>query len=189
MKEQKFIIKNMTCNSCVELVENELKALGIKKASVKLGEVKIIDSKTINKNLFRSALQKHGFDLVNNQGEELAEKIRLAILELVNAQVGIESELKFTSYLEKKIRQPYKYLSKTFSKHKKISIEKYLILAKIEKAKELIQYGELTFTEIAENLGYTNTQHLSGQFKKMAGCTMTDFRDKRTKKRISMNKL
>lgn len=45
MKQQKYIIKNMTCNSCVELVKNELNALGIKKVSVKLGEVKIIDGK------------------------------------------------------------------------------------------------------------------------------------------------
>lgn len=189
MKEQKFIIKNMTCNSCVELVENELRALGIKKASVKLGEVKIVENKKVNEISIRKVLQKHGFDIVNNYEEEIVENIRLSILELVNGTVGIEKELKFTLYLEKRLERTYKYLSKIFSKHRKVSIEKYLILAKIEKAKELIQYGELTFTEIADNLGYTNTQHLSGQFKKMAGCTMTDFRDKRTKKRISMNKL
>ncbi len=188
MKEQKFIIKNMTCNSCVELVTNELKALGIKKASVKLGEVKINDKK-VNEILIRKALQKHGFDIVNNYEEEMVENIRLSILELVNGTVGIEKELKFTLYIEKRLERTYKYLSKTFSKHRKVSIEKFFILAKIEKAKELIQYGELTFSEIADNLGYTNTQHLSAQFKKMVGCTMTDFRDKRTKKRISMNKL
>lgn len=145
--------------------------------------------KKINENLFRSALQKHGFDLVNNQEEELVEEIRLAILELVNSPKGIGSEFKFTSYLEEQIGRPYKYLSKIFSKNKKMSIEKYLILVKMEKAKELIQYRELTFSEIAFNLGYTNTQHLSGQFKKLVGCTMSDFKTNSVKKRISMTKL
>lgn len=188
MKEQKFIIRNMTCSSCIKLIENELKRLGLKNFSVKLGEAKINNKSNISPEKIRKALQSQGFDLIENHEEQITENIRLAILELVNAPEGIENELKFTSYLEKKMRQPYKYISKIFSKHKKISIEKFLILAKIEKSKELIQYGELTFSEIANNLGYTNTQHLSGQFKKMVGCTMTDFRDKRAKKRISMNK-
>src|SRR5258708_31140223 len=98
MKEQKFIIKNMTCNSCVELVENELKVLGIKKASVKLGEVKIIKDKKVNEVSIRKVLQKHGFDIVNNYEKEMVENIRLSILELVNGTIGIEKELKFTIY-------------------------------------------------------------------------------------------
>ncbi|MBI3520382.1 MAG: helix-turn-helix domain-containing protein [Bacteroidetes bacterium] len=189
MKEQKFIVRNMTCNSCVKLVESELKALGFRKAFVKLGEVKIADDKIINETIFRSALQKHGFDLVNNYEEEITENIRLIILEIVNNEEGIDSRMHFSELIESKIGRNYKYLSKVFSQNKKISIEKFLILAKIEKAKELIQYRELTFSEIAFNLGYTNTQHLSAQFKKIVSYTMTDFRAKQAKNRISMNKL
>lgn len=179
----------MNCNSCVKLVGGELKLLGIKKFSVRLGEAKILDTKSISPEKIRKALQKHGFDLIENHEEQITENIRLAILELVNDSASIEKELRFTDYLEKKFSKPYKYLSKIFSKHKKQSIESFFILAKIEKAKELIQYEELNFSEIAYRLGYTNPQHLSGQFKKMTGCTMSNFRDKRAKKRISMNQL
>lgn len=185
MKEQILIIRNMTCSSCVKLVEDELKRLHIKKFSVRLGEAKIINSKNISADKIRKALQKHGFDLVDNLQDQIAESIRLAILDLVNDSEGIEKELHFTDYLETKFKQPYKQLSKIFSKQKKESIETFFIHLKIEKAKEFIQYGELNFTEIAYKLGYNNPQHLSNQFRKIMGCTMSDFK-KRPSKFLSL---
>lgn len=179
----------MTCTSCVKLVEGELHRLGLKNISVKLGEVKIIDNKKVSLEKIRTALVKQGFDLVQNRNDEIAENIRLTILNLINNNEGIDSKVPLSVLLEKQVALNYKYLSKIFSRNKGISIEKYFILTKIEKAKELIQYGELSFTEIAYHLGYTNPQHLSNQFKKIVGCTMTDIRDKQAKKRISMNKL
>jgi YesN/AraC family two-component response regulator len=189
MKLEVLIIKNMTCSSCVKLVEYELKRLRIKNISVKLGEAKIDNSQNISHEKIRNALQKHGFDLVDNHEEQLTEGIRLAILELVNDSEGIGKELRFTDYLETKFKQPYKHLSKIFSKHKKESIENFFIHLKIEKAKELIQYGEINFTDIAYKLGYANPQHLSGQFRKITGYTMSEFKARPSKKRISVNKL
>lgn len=101
----------------------------------------------------------------------------------------MDKELRFTDYLETKLKQPYKHMSKIFSKHKKESIETFFIHLKIEKTKELIQYGEMNFSEIAYKLGYTNPQHLSGQFKKIVSCTLTEFKDNPAKNRISMNKI
>lgn len=169
-------------------MENELYGLEFKNITVKLGEAKIINNKNISLSAICKALEKQGFSLIQNQEEEITEQVRLIIIETINCEDGVDSKKRFSSIIEKKIGRNYKYLSKLFSKNKKISIEQFIILAKIEKAKELIRYGELTFSEIAYNLGYTNPQHLSSQFKKIMGYTMTKFKEQRAKKRISMNK-
>jgi AraC-like DNA-binding protein len=37
-------------------------------------------------------------------------------------------------------------------------------------------YNELSLSQIAFNLGYSSTQHLSAQFKKLTGMTPTQFK-------------
>jgi AraC-like DNA-binding protein len=56
-----------------------------------------------------------------------------------------------------------------FSEVKGITIQHFIINHKIEKAKELILYDELNFTEIACKLHYSSIAHLSSQFKKVTG--------------------
>jgi AraC-like DNA-binding protein len=46
-----------------------------------------------------------------------------------------------------------------------ITIEHYFIAQKIEKAKELLVYDELSLSEIAIQLNYSNVAYLSSQFK------------------------
>jgi len=62
-----------------------------------------------------------------------------------------------------------------------VTIEHFVILQRIERAKELLKYGELTLSEIAVELGYRSVQHLSNQFKSVTGLTPTQF------KRIAVN--
>jgi AraC-like DNA-binding protein len=56
------------------------------------------------------------------------------------------------------------------------TIEQYYIQQRIEKAKELVTYDELTLSEIAFKLGYSSVAHLSAQFKKITGMTPTVFK-------------
>jgi len=69
------------------------------------------------------------------------------------------------------------------------SIERYYILQKIERAKELIVYGEQNLTEIAYELGYSSQQHFSRQFKKETGLSPSHFKDVKENKRIYIDKL
>ena len=109
----------MNCNSCIKLVENELYRLGFKNISVKLGEAKITSKKNVPLDAIRIALNKQGFDLIQNQEEEITEKVRLTIVELINSEDGVDSQIHFSVLIEKKVGRNYKYLSKLFSKNKK----------------------------------------------------------------------
>jgi AraC-like DNA-binding protein len=70
-----------------------------------------------------------------------------------------------------------------------IRIEKYYINLKVEKAKELIMYDELSLSEIADLLNYSSVAHLSNQFKKITGFTPTHFKQIKEVKRVQIDKI
>ena len=51
------------------------------------------------------------------------------------------------------------------------------MLLRVERVKELIKYRQLSFSEIADRLGYSSVAHLSRQFKQYTGLTPTQFRE------------
>jgi AraC-like DNA-binding protein len=65
-----------------------------------------------------------------------------------------------------------------------MTIEHFMLLHKIERVKELIQYNELSLTEISYQLNYSSVAALSNQFKKITGLTPSFFKQLKDKKRI-----
>lgn len=183
MKASVLHIRNMCCQRCIEAVTDELQSLGLVLRNVKLGEANISSDK-INLPVIEAALNKRGFVLIKDEEEILVEKIKTVILDLVHHLTEMEkSNFVFSSYLEEQIKVPYRTLSRIFSQHKHLTIEKYFILLKIEKAKDLIENSNLQFSEIADSLRYKSHQHLSAQFKQVAGMTMHDYKKSGRKKR------
>jgi AraC-type DNA-binding domain-containing proteins len=62
------------------------------------------------------------------------------------------------------------------------TIEKYYLVQKIEKVKELLVYNDLILTDIAYKLHYSSVAHLSNQFKKMTGLTPSHCRNLKHKR-------
>ena len=58
----------------------------------------------------------------------------------------------------------------------KVQEEQFFILQKIEKIKEWLTYNEESLSQVALRLGYSSSQHLSSQFKKLTGMTPTKFK-------------
>jgi AraC-like DNA-binding protein len=94
-----------------------------------------------------------------------------------------------SNYLAEDLNQDYNSLSNLFSEMEGTTIEHYFIAQKIERAKELLVYNELTLSEIAFQLNYSNVAHLSNQFKKTTGFTPTHFKKLKDKKRIQIDDL
>jgi len=67
------------------------------------------------------------------------------------------------------------YLTALFHKHLAISPGDYIRRVKLGRSKQLIQEGQLNFTEISENLQYSTVHHFSRQFKQMFGMTPTEY--------------
>ena len=69
------------------------------------------------------------------------------------------------------------------------NIEKYLIAQKIERAKELLMYGELSLNEIADILNYSSVSYLSAQFKHVTGMTPSHFKKIKENKRKPLDEI
>lgn len=122
-----------------------------------------------------------GYSIIDNNSEKIVLRIKAALLELLfNEEVPLKSNL--SVYLREKIHYEYHYLSTVFSDFEKTSIEKYFIALRIAKAKELIIKGELTFSQIADQLGYSSPAHFANQFKQVVGKSPTEFKSTVSKK-------
>lgn len=165
------------------MVKEELDKLNIPYSNVKLGEVNLTSSVNNEKlNKLKAALLENAFELIDDEKVKIIEKIKTLIIKSIYESEKPEN-INYSSYLSKNINKPYSYLSNLFSSMENITIEKYIILQKIERAKELIVYGELTLNEISYRLGYSSVQHLSGQFKKITGFTPSYYKELKEKKR------
>lgn len=191
METTVLLIKNMVCNRCIKVVSEELEKLGLYIRHIELGEAEV-DGKKDNLPLedIRKVLEENGFELIEDKRAKTIEQIKLIILELVRRN-GDENPLdeKYSEYIVEKTGMDYHYLSSLFSSVENITIEQYIILQKIERAKELLKYGELTLSEIAYKLGYSSVQHLSNQFKKITGLTASQFKNMTKNTRKSLDKV
>ena len=121
-------------------------------------------------------LLSNGFELINNRQHQIIEQTKTTIIAYVHHDKSKPESVNLSDFLEQQIGINYFSLSKLFSSVEGITIEKYAILQKIERVKELLVYNELSLGEIAFDLGYSSVAHLSGQFKQVTGLTPTAFK-------------
>lgn len=165
----------MVCPRCIMSVENLLKKEEIPFHFVQLGEIGLVNDlsdhqlKTLGENL-----SELGFGLLGDPSSQLIDRIKTVLIQKI--QSGIGEHFSIQKFLTKKILKDYSSVSKLFSSVEGITIEQYFILQRIEKAKELLMYNEMSLSEIAWTLGYSSTQHLSAQFKRVTGMTPTQFK-------------
>ena len=187
----KLLIKNMVCPRCKMSVRDTLSKAGFQVKSVELGEA-IIAEELSDKQLLKleTALVNNGFELIKDRKAELIEKIKNLIVELIYwSDDKAPLLINHSDYLSQKLKREYHYLSGLFSEVESITIEKYYINQRVERAKELITYGELPFNVIAHKLKYASIHHFSNQFKSITGMSPTTFSKLKKKKRIEINKV
>lgn len=184
-------IKDMVSMRCIRAVRNELTRLGAKELErTTLGRAVFeFDPNKTNLNEIKQAIKNQGFDLLADRDEQLVEQVKVAAIELVYMGNNANSIIRNSDYISDKIGQPYSLLSKLFSEKTGTTLEKYIILLKIEKVKELLSYNELTLSEISYQMGYSSVQYLSNQFKQVTGYTVSEYKNKGIKDRKPLEKL
>ncbi len=178
MEEQSHVIfiKNMVCNRCILVISEILKGLKFTPLKIELGKAITREQLTPgDRQVIREALEKYGFELIDDKQSRINEQIRTAIIELVHYEDNL-SKLKLSEYLKEKCHYDYSFLSKQFSEVNGISIEKYYIAQKVERIKELLAYDELSISEIAARLQYSSVAHLSSQFRNVTGMSPSEFK-------------
>lgn len=178
-------VKNMVCNCCIRVIKKELEQSGVFINEIRLGVIKIsYDNSIITSDKISNILSELGFELIIGRDEMLVEQIKLAVIELVHYLNNVNSIIRKSDYLVEKLGYTYQHLSKTFSKHESITLERFIILHKIERIMELIDGNEFTLSEIAYMMDYSSVQHLSMQFRNITGLSVSEYKksDKSIKK-------
>lgn len=180
----------MVCPRCIETVEQVLSEKGFKVQSIKLGEA-VIDVEPSQNQLedIEISLRKRGFQLLSDKKSKIINQVKAEIINLIHHNHNEILHVNLSEHLSKLIGADYSAISNLFSFSEGITIEKFTILQKIEKIKELLSYGELTVNEIALELGYSSSAHLSSQFKKETGMTTGQYKNLKDKERKSLDEI
>ncbi|HLP18848.1 MAG TPA: helix-turn-helix transcriptional regulator [Chitinophagales bacterium] len=188
--ENVLLIKNMVCQRCVMAVQDILKAQQITPTSVLVGEVHLSQpiSDTQRNNLGKS-FSAIGLELIDNRNTGLIEKIKQLVIAKARNEAEDKENKNLSVYLSAKLHHEYTYLSSLFSSVEGKTIEAFFIEQRIEKAKELLVYGQMSQSEIAYELGFSSVAHLSGQFKKVTGLTPSHFKAVGSSKRKSLDSI
>jgi AraC family transcriptional regulator len=176
-----LFIKNMVCNRCVMVVEQEFEELGLHTEKVALGEVRLKETELSPEQLksIDVALQSKGFERIDDRKSRIIETIKNKVIQIVHHKREQSRKLNWSTILSEELHLEYNYLSSLFSSVEGITLEQYIIHQKIERAKELLFYDELNLTQIADQLGYSSVAHLSAQFKKVTGMTPSELKKSR----------
>ncbi len=179
----------MVCDRCKMAVAKVLKEKDFTYQTIDLGEVSLVDPPTEEKMVeLKSALLILGFELIDDKKSKLIEQIKTEVIKIIH-RPDQKIKKNFSMHLVEKIGKDYSSLSSLFSEIEGITLERYIIHQKIEKAKELLVYDELSLGQIADQLNYSSIQHLSNQFKKVTGLTPSHFKKMRHPSRKALDKV
>jgi len=173
------------------MVEKALEETGIPFLKVVNGEIHLPEKISENqKEKLKQKLHGVGLELIDHKITGLIEKIKALVIQKARNEVNDKDrQLKLSSYLTDNLHMEYSYLSGLFSSIEGRTIENYFISQRIEKAKELLVYGEKNLSEIAFELDYSSVAHLSAQFKKITGLTPSHFKMVGSDRRRSIDRV
>lgn len=181
-------IRNMACESCKVVVKEALQKLNLHPLKVELGQAEIKeDLSDAKKEKLNNLINKVGLEIVESKGAILIENIKKHCQEYVLAEKNIKVNI--SDFLSKKMGKDYNYLSNSFSDVELLTIVQYINAIKMEKAKEMILFEDLNFTEIALKLNFNNLAAFSTQFKKITGFSPSHFKKLKEKRRLTMQQI
>ena len=172
-----LFIKNMVCPRCIKVVTDELQKINIVLQEFKLGHIELNNTPSENdlENI-KKVLNTNGFELLEDKKTILIERVKNKIIQEIQDGSLFNIEINLSKYISDFVNLEYTHFSSLFSTIEGKTIEKFVILQKIERIKELISYDELSIKQIADKLGYSSLQALSNQFKKETGITPSNFK-------------
>ena len=180
----------MVCQRCIMVVKQELEKNNLMADSVQLGEISFKEELSeAQMTTLKTGLAAHGFEVLDDRKAMIIEKVKNIIVSIIHSKDEIDVKRNFSDIIAQQIPIDYNYISSIFSTTEGITIEQFIILQRIERVKELLVYNELSLSEIAYKLGYSNVQHLSTQFKKITGLTPSHFKSVKENKRKSLDQL
>jgi AraC-like DNA-binding protein len=170
----KLVLGYHTHTLVKKVIEKEIEKFGIEYTFNSSGQIEF--PQEINSEIYdelRLNLSEYGIYVHENPKEQLIQRVKEVVDELIYQEDNYN--YKTSKYISDKMDLSYGYISNLFSEVTLTTLEFYIILKRIERAKTMILSGEYNLTEVAYKLNYSSVAHLSGQFKKITGLTSSSF--------------
>lgn len=152
-----------------------LEQLNIELIDFKLGFATVKKPYGLKIGVLEAQLETQGFSSVKDTQGQLVEKVKHLVFLMFRDDQFQKSRLNVSHYIAAETGKSYAHISRAFSKHEGMTLEKFIIEKRIEQAKQLLLKGDLTLAEIATRLGYSSVQHLSSQFHEISGMTVRTY--------------
>lgn len=182
-------VKNVICRRCKITVREIFIRLEIPFRKISLGEVVLKKPLKLEEmNILQKEFDKVGFEIIEDKNERIVNKIKSIVIKEVYED-DLFPKKKLSEILTAGLYYDYSYLSTLFSNIEGISIGKFQSNIRIERIKELLEYGELNINEIAAQVGYKSASYLCTKFKDATGFTPLTYQKKHIKKRVGIDVL
>ncbi|SFR51506.1 MULTISPECIES: helix-turn-helix domain-containing protein [Maribacter] len=157
-----------------EVFQKTMVAAGVDFEILQDGTIKLPENLSDEKlKSISEELEGFGIKIQTKENRDIVEEIKIYIKKMVYE--GDIRNVKISESLSNQLGFSYPYLSNLFSSKTFTSIENFYILVRIEKVKELVLLDNTSLSEIAHDLNFSSVPHLSNQFKKVTGLTITQY--------------
>ncbi len=175
MEEITICLKGLWSGECPSELHTILEQLNIEFLDFKHGFATIRKPYAFRIGVLEAQLETMGFCLVKDTQGQLVEIVKHLVFLMFRDDQFQKSRLNVSHYIAAQTGKSYAHISRAFSKHEGMTLEKFIIEQRIEQARQLLLNRDLTLAEIATRLGYSSVQHLSRQFHEISGMTVRTY--------------
>ncbi len=173
--EKRMRIKGMVCRRCIATVKDIFMAEGFQVDGIQLGEVQYTPTRPeASLERVKAQLTGEGFEPLDDRQSRIIARVKELVEEHLSGP-GHHSH-NFSEMVTEALYMDYHAVSTLFTATEGLTLERYLIGRRTEKAKSLMQNPALSFTDIAFQLGYSSVHHFSNQFKSITGLSPSAYR-------------
>ncbi|MBY0479575.1 MAG: AraC family transcriptional regulator [Chitinophagaceae bacterium] len=167
-----------------------LKATKYKVISLTLGEL-VLKGKISSQDRYNieQRLKDKGFSFTETYNEKMVSQVKALLLQYRDKLSVNDKSGKLSAFISGGMQMSFSHISRIFSQLEGITIEKYLLLLRMERAKELLIQTELSASEIGDRLGYSSPQSFTTQFGKETGKTPGEYRLNPAPARMHLDKM
>ena len=174
--ENRMRIKGMVCRRCIATVKDIFMAEGFRVDAIELGEVQYTpDRPDASLEKVKAQLAGEGFQPLDDKQSRIVGRVKELVEEHLSGP-GHHNH-NFSEMVTEALYMDYHAVSALFTATEGITLERYVIGRRTEKAKALMQNPALSFTDIAFQLGYSSVHHFSNQFKSLTGLSPSAYRE------------
>ena len=166
---QKLYVRYMVSLRCKMIVKDQLDTLGVNYIISEHGAIHFPDGIcSIERRKLKNNLRKSGLILLGETESILIERIINSIIEIVHNSERLP-KISYNEIIHDNLGSSSESILKIFSEVEGVSVTQFIVLQKIERAKEFLVYENWSLKKISERLNYRNESYFIAQFKKVTG--------------------